>query len=303
MISLRKEIIRNEAIKLRFRCKSYAKIQRFLRRKFDYKVSRKTIKRWWNKFNQGDWNLRDISKRPNKIYYKFYVEDLEEIIKIRKQYGYSAYQIRRILEKKNISMSESMIKRIVKHVGLSRGNKMEGQRLKWLRFEREHPNSMWQIDGTEFNGLWIVPVIDDCSRYCLAIGKFKHMTTANVIALLEEAIAMHGKPREILTDNGSEFGGNGKNENEFDKWCKEQGIKHIRSGIHKPTTVGKVSRIQHTIVQELPYCFNDFEYFRLRYNCHRPHRSLNGLTPNQIFFELNRHKKYLLEKHMMLKDL
>ncbi|MBI5798151.1 IS481 family transposase, partial [Candidatus Woesearchaeota archaeon] len=37
---------------------------------------------------------------------------------------------------------------------------------------------------------------------------------------------MHGKPREILTDNGSEFGGTGKGKNQFDKWCKRRGIEH-----------------------------------------------------------------------------
>lgn len=299
---MKKEIIRKEAIKLRLKYKSYAKIQRILREDFEYEVSRKTIKRWWNRFNDGDWNLRDISQRPCNIRYKFYVEDIELVIQIRKESGYSAYQINKKLEEKGIFISESIIKRIVKGEGLSRGNKMEGKRLKWIRFERDTPNSMWQIDGTEFNGGWIVPVIDDCSRYCIAIQLFKHNTTANMLKTLEHGIAMHGKPREILTDNGSEFGGRNK-DSEFDKWCDKQGIIHIRSGIHKPTTVGKVSRLQFTIVSELPYCFNDLEYFRWRYNCDRPHRSLNGLTPNKVYFGWVRHKKYLLEKKLMIKGI
>lgn len=188
-----------------------------------------------------------------------------------------------------------MIKNIVKDIGLSRGNKMEGTRLKWIRFERDTPNSLWQIDGTQRDdGSWILPIEDDCSRYCIAIGTFKHMTTQNVTKLLKEAIAIHTKPQAILTDNGSEFGGNGSGDNDFDRWCKKHKIKHIRSGIHKPTTVGKISRLQYTIVYELPYCFNDLEYFRYRYNCERPHRSLNGLTPNQVYFGWKRHKKYKL---------
>ena len=172
---------------------------------------------------------------------------------------------------------------------------MEGMRLKWIRFERDTPNSMWQLDGTQHKGEWILPIEDDCSRYCIAIGRMEHMTTENVIKLLEEAIEMHGKPREILTDNGPEFGGNGKGENDFDTWCEKQGIIHIRSAIHKPTTLGKVSRLQYTMVYELPYCHSDLEYFRWRYNCHRPHRSLNGLTPNQVYFGWKRHKKYKLD--------
>jgi transposase InsO family protein len=159
---------------------------------------------------------------------------------------------------------------------------------------------MWQIDGTTYRGLWIIPIIDDCSRYCVAIGVFENNTTENMIKLLEGSIEKLGKPREILTDNGSEFGGTGSGDNIFDKWCERQVIKHIRSGIHKPTTVGKIGRLQFTIVSELPYCFNDLEYFRWRYNCERPHRSLNGLTPNQVYFEYTRHRKYLLGRKEMI---
>ncbi len=151
---------------------------------------------------------------------------------------------------------------------------------------------MWQLDGTEAeDGEWILPIEDDCSRYCVIAKKFKHMTTANVIAVLEEAIAMHGKPREILTDNGPEFGGTSK-DSEFDKWCEKQGIIHIRSGVHKPTTVGKVSAIQQTIKRELPYCNNDLEAWRMRYNHERPHQSLHGLTPAKVYFQFRRHKKH-----------
>ena len=57
---------------------------------------------------------------------------------------------------------------------------------------------------------------------------------------------MHGKPREILTDNCPEFGERSKDSG-FDKWRVKNGILHIRSGIHKLTTVGQVGRIQFTI--------------------------------------------------------
>ena len=285
---MKKEIARREFLKLKVHGYSHLECKIILEKLYGFGVATITLKRWWKRFNLGDWNLRDSSQRPHTIHYKFSAEEIDRVIDLRKTLGYSAYQLKQI----GISMSGSMMKRIIKAVRLSRGNKMEGVKLKWVRFERDTPNSMWQLDGTQFNGQWILPIEDDCSRYCIAIGTMEHMTTANVIKLLKEAIAMHGKPRELLTDNGPEFGGNGKGENDFDKWCEEQGIKHIRSAIHKPTTTGKVSRLQYTMVYELPYCHNDFEYFRWRYNCHRPHRSLHGLTPNQVYFGWKRHKKY-----------
>ena len=74
------------------------------------------------------------------------------------------------------------------------------------------------------------------------------MTTKAVTGFLEGLFEIHGKPREILTDNGPDY------RDLFDKWCNKQGIKHIRSAIHKPTTVGKVERFHQTVDKELPYC-------------------------------------------------
>ena len=67
--------------------------------------------------------------------------------------------------------------------------------------------------------------------------------------LLEACIRMHGKPREILTDNGHEFGGTWK-DSQFDKWCEQQGIIHIRTSIHKPTTLGKMGALQQLILEK-----------------------------------------------------
>lgn len=291
---MKKDVVRREFLKLKLKDYSYKECQERLKEDYEAAYDVRTLKRWYKRFRKGNWNLRDKSTKPKTVYYRFAKEELREVVRIRRSTGYSAYQLKlKLQDEKGICMSQSKIKAVIRHHGLSRGNKMQGQRLKWVRFERDTPNSMWQFDGDQQDdGSWVFPVEDDCSRYCLAIALLKHMTTEAVIAVLEDCIRMHGKPREFLTDNGPEFGGNGKGDNEFDKWCEKQGIKHIRSGLHKPTTVGKVSRIQFTIEYELPYCFNDYEYFRWRYNHERPHRSLNGLTPAQVYFGYKRHKKY-----------
>jgi len=113
-----------------------------------------------------------------------------------------------------------------------------------------------------------------------------------MIAILEDCIKTHGKPKQILTDNGHEFGGPKGWDSEFDKWCEKQGIIHIRSGVHKPTTVGKVSAIQRTIQVELEHWEGDTELWRMMYNHERPHESLRGLTPATVYFQFKRHKKH-----------
>lgn len=289
---MKKEIVRREAIKEKLRGKSYTEVIRFLKERFDYSVTKVTLINWMNRFNESEWDFRDTSQRPKTIHYKFTKEHKKEVVNNRKKLGYSANKLRVQLKEKNIFMSESTIKRIIKCYGLSNGNKMEGIKLKWVRFERDNPNSMWQIDGTELaDGTQLVLVEDDCSRYCVGEMIFDTLTTDNMILLLEHCIAMHGKPREILTDNGHEFGGTWK-DSQFDKWCEKQGIIHIRASIHKPTTLGKMGALQQTYFREISYCNNDPEAWRKRYNCDRPHESLRMLTPLVVYFQYRRHRKH-----------
>lgn len=282
-----KEFIRKKAIKLRKTCKSYARIQRYLKKKYNKDVSRKTIKNWWKR--RKGWNFKSISTRPHKLRPAI-PESVEHlIVSLRKETLYGSYMLRKVLYDKGFDVSESTIKRVIKRNNLSRGSKLEGKRRSYVRWQRKKPNSLWQLDGKQLDDKsWRLPIIDDCSRYCLGIYFFETMTTENVIFALESSISVYGKPREVLTDNGSEFGGNGKGDNEFDRWCYEKGIKHTRSGVHKPTTLGKVERFHRTVDDELPSCKDDINYFRYRYNHLRPHRSLFAETPAKIYFAFHK---------------
>ena len=280
---MKKDIIRREAIKLIYQGKRYSTVALLLEEKFEYKVCPKTLRRWFVRFQKDIWNLKDKSTRPETIHHKFTDKDIQEVIRIRKLTGWDSKRIKKILEYKDIFMSKSYIEEIIRKANLQRDSKMKGMKLKWVRWQREHPNSLWQLDGSgDENHGWILPVIDDCSRYCLGIAIIKDMTTEAVTTFLEKLFEKHGKPREILTDNGPEY------KKEFDKWCKINGIEHIRSAIHKPTTVGKVERFHQTIDKELSYCNNDLEYFRYRYNHVRPHWSLDLLTPAEVYFAFHK---------------
>ena len=292
---MKKEIIRKEFLKLKIKDVSYSECQKIILEKYQIFNTIRTYKNWWKRFKEEDnWNLKDTSQKPKKLPIKFSEEEKKIITNLRKRFKYGPKKIRILAQRKGVKMSISTIKRIIKGSGLSRGSKMEGMILKpkWVRFERPDPNYMWQIDGDKNDdGTWRVPVVDDCSRYCLGAFEIEHNTTEAMIRILEELITIHGKPKQILTDNGPEFGGTSK-DSDFDKWCNKIGIQHIRSGIHKPTTVGKISAIQRTIEFELSDCNNDLELWRYRYNHIRPHESLRGLTPATVYFQFRRHKKH-----------
>lgn len=280
---MKKDIIRREAIKLIHQGKKYPIVCLLLEERFGHKVSPKTIRRWFIRFQSEDWNFKDNSTRPKRVHYKFNSNEFREIIRIRKMTGWDSKRIKKILEQKEIFMSKSHIEKVIRQANLQRYSAMKGIKLKWIRWQRKHPNTLWQLDGSgDENHGWILPVIDDCSRYCLGIAVIKDMTTKAVTSFLEKLFENHGKPRELLTDNGPEY------RNEFDRWCEKHEIKHIRSAIHKPTTVGKVERFHQTIDKELSYCNNDLEYFRYRYNHIRPHWSLDLLTPADVYFAFHK---------------
>lgn len=290
---MKKYLVRKEFIKLRIKGKTNKECEKIINERYESSYDRRTLRRWWKRFNEDfTLDLKDTSQKPSKLPVKFSEEEREVVARIRRTFGYGPKKTRIQSQRDGVYMSVSTIKRIIKRSGLSRGSKMEGVKLKWVRFERPDPNYLWQIDGDENDdGTWRIPVEDDCSRYCLGVYNIENNTTEATIAILEDCIRKHGKPRQILTDNGPEFGGTSK-DSEFDKWCEKMGIEHLRSGVHKPTTVGKVSAIQRTIQAELPHWNNDTELWRMMYNHERPHESLRGLTPADVYFQFKRHKKH-----------
>lgn len=266
---------------------SHEEVKKYLSEHHRIYIDKRTLKRWKKCMNDICWQgpTKPTPPIPNT---KATEDEILRICTLREKTGWGALPLKHIF---NFNLSESTYKRIVKANGLSRGSKIENKRIHWIKWQREHPDSLWQLDGSqEENGSWVLPVIDDCSRYCFGIKRFKTLTTNKLTNYLESLFKIHGVPRELLTDNGSENGGSSRN-SQFDDWCKRWSIKHIRSRVHKPTTTGKIERYHLTRQQEITFCKGDLELFRYRYNHIRPHRSLYMKTPAQVYFDLQQRLK------------
>lgn len=281
---MKKEEIRKEFFKLRIKGFSYEKCRTILFGKYEYRITTRTLKRWSKRLESGNWDLMDSSRRPKTIHYKVTREIEDKVVQLRAKTGWGQEKLSTSLG--YLGISSSTIKRVIRKHNLTREVKQKGKRVKWVRWQRKHTNSLWQIDHTDeqdkFN-CYTMAVLDDCSRYSLCLKKLDKVTTEAVVSILDELITIHGKPREILTDNGPAFGLSSK-KSKFDVWCRRRGIKHIRTKVHSPTTNGKVERLFKTIDEEIEFCNNDMENFRFRYNHHRPHSSLNGECPADIYF-------------------
>ena len=261
---------------------THAEVKQYLSDHFSVDVCLRTLKYWKKRLREDPvWQHPTIPIPPVQQKMKQPVKD--RVVLLRKLTGWGSEMI---VEVGKLSVSSRTVRRVIKKAGLSGGSKIENKRIHWVKWQRSHPDSLWQIDSWQLpSGKWVIDIIDDCSRFCPGICVVDNLTTDNLTAFLERTIKVHGKPREILTDNGAENGQTSP-ESKFDQWCDRMGIKHIRSKVHKPTTTGKVERFHQTVQKELPYCNNDFEMFRYRYNHIRPHSSLHMKTPAQVHFSL-----------------
>lgn len=277
---MKKEQIRKIFFKLRTKGHSYSQCRKILKGQYSFSTTVRTLQRWSKRLDKEDWNLSDSSRRPKTIHYKITPQIEKEIISLRKKTGWGENKINDF-----INIGHTSINKILNKHNLCRETNIKKKRIKYIRFQREHPNSLWQIDHSDqkVRGKWLLSVLDDCSRYSIALIPLKQVTTSIVTKILDDLISIYGKPREILSDNGSAYGLRSKH-SKFDRWCRRRGIHHIRSAVHSPTTCGKVERLFQTLKNEINFCKGDLESFRMRYNHFRPHTSLHKQTPAEVYF-------------------
>lgn len=258
--------------------------RKILLAKHGYEVNIRTLRRWTHKLDFEEWDLCDKSKRPKTIHIKITKEIEEKVISKRNKTGFGANKLSYSIKE----ISESSIQRILKKHKLTKPSKRKKKRNNYIRFQRDHPNSLWQIDHSDqkIDDKYVISVVDDCSRKSLAFVAVNLVTTDIVINLIDNLIEIYGKPKQILTDNGSAYGSKSKH-SKFDRKLRLRGIEHIRGAVHSPTTQGKVERLFQTFKREFKFCNGDVELWRMRYNHFRPHISLEGKTPDEIFDDFN----------------
>jgi transposase InsO family protein len=167
-----------------------------------------------------------------------------------------------------------------------------------LRFEASHPGQLYQMDITYvyISGipvLYLVVIIDDYSRFCVAADLCSDQRGTTLIEVLHNACVTHGKPVKVLTDQGRGFYTWSMERTVFQKYLDDMRIEHIVSDPHSPQTLGKVERLIQTIKRELlqKVRFSSYEEARRGivdyikgYNFERPHQGINGVRPSDRFY-------------------
>jgi len=281
---MKKHEIRKKYFELRAKGHSNNQCRKILFMKYNFEVNIRTLRRWTQKLNSNDWDLMDKSRRPKTIHRKITKELQDRVLFIRNKTGFGAEKIENF-----VPLSHWSINKILNNQKLTEPTKRRKKRIKYIRFQRKHPNSLWQIDHSQqkIKDKWVISVVDDCSRKSLAFAVTNIVTTDIVIKLIDDLIKTYGKPKQILTDNGSAYGLKSPH-SKFDRKLKAREIQHIRGTVHSPTTQGKVERMFQTFKREFKFCDGDVELWRMNYNHFRPHMSLDNKTPDEIYNDFNK---------------
>jgi putative transposase len=154
------------------------------------------------------------------------------------------------------------------------------------------PNQAWAMDITYIpmarGFIYLAAIVDWFTRRVLAWKLSITMETSFCIEALDEALSTNEKPEIFNTDQGSQF-----TSEAFTDRLKEEGIRISMDGKGRWRDNVFVERVWKSIKYEEVYLHAYETVHEARtligryiefYNTTRPHSSLNGLTPDQVYF-------------------
>ncbi len=171
-----------------------------------------------------------------------------------------------------------------------------------VSYEFINPNDAWSLDFLSFkwgsHTLYILVIIDDCSRYLLNWTITTVATEELVRKLLSETFLIFGTPQVLKSDNGPQF------REGLTDFLKRLGIEHYPSPIKKPQFNGKTERHNQEVRSAAEKAAGASSVDNLisiigrsfyEYNYLRPHQALGGVTPHERYSGLEEAIKARIE--------
>jgi len=269
-----------------------------------YGVVRQTVHEWLTRYGAGGLaGLTNRSTKPERCPHQMPADTEARVVQLRITHPeWGARRIRWALGREGSPLpSLSAIYRALVRHQLIEPHRRRRKREDYKRWERERSMELWQMDVVgrirlaDGSYVYAVTGIDDHSRFCVCAKLVRRATSGEVCSALLEALAKHGLPEQILTDNGKVFTGRfstTKTPVRFDRICHENGIHHLLTAPYSPTTTGKVERLHKTMRREhfSKNCFATIEEAQAaldkwvdEYNMERPHQSIGDAPPGDRF--------------------
>jgi putative transposase len=210
--------------------------------------------------------------------------------------------LRGLLWQQGLEVGRRHIKTLMKRMGIeaiyrkpntskpSPGHRIYPYLLSSLAITR--PNQVWAMDITYIpmarGFIYLAAVVDWFTRRVLAWKLSITMESSFCIEAVEEALSKNEKPEIFNTDQGSQF-----TSEAFTGLLKKHGIRISMDGKGRWRDNVFVERVWKSIKYEEVYLHayetvaearNSIGKYLVFYNSVRPHSSLDGFTPDQIYF-------------------
>jgi transposase InsO family protein len=218
-------------------------------------VSRKTGYKWLARATaQRPQPLVDRSRRPHRCPRRTPADIEAEVLRAHDAYGWGARKIHAALAARPGLPSARTVQEVLRRNGRAADGRPAARP---QRFERSAPNQLWQVDYKgPLDGppprRYLLTVLDDHSRYLLALALCPDQTMATAGAALWALFGEVGLPEAILSDNA--FGPRGPSVGGL-SWLEARLVRLRVESIHgrayHPQTQGKVERLHGTLEREV----------------------------------------------------
>jgi putative transposase len=151
------------------------------------------------------------------------------------------------------------------------------------------PNERWSLDFvsdqlTDGRRFRVLTIVDDCTRECLALLADTSLGGIQAARELDRLMIVRGKPRMIVSDNGTEF-----TSNAILGWADKTKVEWHYIAPGKPMQNGFIESfngrlcdefLNETLFTTLTQARITLSIWRADYNGSRPHSKLNWQTPS-----------------------
>jgi putative transposase len=238
-------------------------------------------------------SMRYRSIRPVDAHIR---EAMKRVAAERRRFGYRRIHV--MLERQGLVMNLKKLRRLYKEERLT--VRKRGGRKRALGTRRplampSRPNERWSLDFvsdafTDGRRFRVLTVVDDFTRECLALVADTSLSGRRLSRELDAIITQRGKPRTIVSDNGTEM-----TSMAILKWCQDNHVEWHYIAPGKPMQNGFVESfngsfrdecLNETLFSTLAHARIQITTWKEDYNCNRPHSSLGNITPNEFAMKM-----------------
>jgi len=224
-------------------------------------------------------------------------ERMKAIAHERRRFGYRRLHV--MLKREGLAVNHKKLFRLYREEKLSvrrRGGRKRAIGTRAPMLVPLRPNERWSLDFvsdqfTDGRRFRVLAIVDDCTRENLALVADTSLSGARIARELDQLIAERGRPRMIVSDNGSEF-----TSNAILAWADQAHVEWHYIAPGKPMQNGFIESfngrlrdelLNETLFSSLSQARAVLTIWQADYNGSRPHSQIGWQTPAEFASTFN----------------